>query len=281
MREIQASQITTTVRDLFIAANYEIGADVLAALRWCREMEPSPLGQMALDQIIENDCLAAAEQLPICQDTGMAVLFVEYGQDVHVVGGGFNEAVDEGVRQAYIEGYLRKSVVSDPLFSRTNSGDNTPAIIHVRIVPGENIRFLVTPKGFGSENMSALKMLTPAAGAAGVKQFVLDTVRQAGPNPCPPIIVGLGIGGTMDKAAELAKLATLRPVGSSNPDQRYADLEQELLAEINKTGIGPAGLGGLTTALAVNIEWYPTHIAGLPVAVNIVCHACRRQEAVI
>ncbi len=281
MREIQASQITTTVRDLFIAANYEIGADVLAALRRCREMETSPLGQMALDQIIENDCLAAAEQLPICQDTGMAVLFVEYGQDVHVVGGGFNEAVDEGVRQAYIEGYLRKSVVSDPLFSRTNSGDNTPAIIHVRIVPGENIRFLVTPKGFGSENMSALKMLTPAAGAAGVKQFVLDTVRQAGPNPCPPIIVGLGIGGTMDKAAELAKLATLRPVGSSNPDQRYADLEQELLAEINKTGIGPAGLGGLTTALAVNIEWYPTHIAGLPVAVNIVCHACRRQEAVI
>lgn len=281
MREIQASQITTTVRDLFIAANYEIGADVLAALRRCREMETSPLGQMALDQIIENDCLAAAQQLPICQDTGMAVLFVEYGQDVHVVGGSFNEAVEEGVRQAYTEGYLRKSVVSDPLFARTNSDDNTPAIIHVRIVPGENIRFLVTPKGFGSENMSALKMLTPAAGAAGVKQFVLDTVRQAGPNPCPPIIVGLGIGGTMDKAAELAKLATLRPVGSSNPDQRYADLEQELLAEINKTGIGPAGLGGLTTALAVNIEWYPTHIAGLPVAVNIVCHACRRQEAVI
>lgn len=211
----------------------------------------------------------------------MAVLFVEYGQEVHVVGGRFEEAIDEGVRQAYTEGYLRKSVVSDPLFARTNSGDNTPAVIHVRIVPGENIRFLVTPKGFGSENMSALKMLTPAAGVTGVKQFVLDTVRRAGPNPCPPIIVGIGIGGTMDKAAELAKFATLRPVGSHNPDQRYADLEQELLAGINKTGIGPAGLGGSTTALAVNIDWYPTHIAGLPVAVNIVCHACRRGEAVI
>lgn len=281
MREIQALRITKTVRDLFISANYEIGSDVLVALRQCRETEVSQLGQMVLDQIIANDCLAAAEEIPICQDTGMAVLFVEYGQEVHVVGGSFEKAVEEGVRQAYTEGFLRKSVVSDPLFARTNSGDNTPAVIHVRIVPGENIRFLVTPKGFGSENMSALKMLTPAAGVTGVKQFVLDTVRRAGPNPCPPIIVGIGIGGTMDKAAELAKFATLRPVGSHNPDQRYADLEQELLAEINKTGIGPAGLGGLTTALAVNIEWYPTHIAGLPVAVNIVCHACRRQEAVI
>lgn len=281
MREIHVSKITKQVRDLFISANYVIGPDVLNALRQCQETEPSELGQMVLDQIIKNDCLAADEQMPICQDTGLAVLFVEYGQDVHVVGGSFEQAVEEGVRQAYTEGYLRKSVVSDPLFARTNSGDNTPAVIHVRIVPGENIRFLVTPKGFGSENMSALKMLTPAAGVAGVTQFVLDTVHQAGPNPCPPIIVGIGIGGTMDKAAELAKRATLRPIGSRNLDRRYADLEQELLEEINKTGIGPAGLGGLTTALAVNIEWYPTHIAGLPVAVNIVCHACRRQEAVI
>lgn len=281
MREIHVSKITKQVRDLFISANYVIGPDVLNALRQCQETEPSELGQMVLDQIIKNDCLAADEQMPICQDTGLAVLFVEYGQDVHVVGGNFEQAVEEGVRQAYTEGYLRKSVVSDPLFARTNSGDNTPAVIHVRIVPGENIRLLVTPKGFGSENMSALKMLTPAAGVAGVTQFVLDTVHQAGPNPCPPIIVGIGIGGTMDKAAELAKRATLRPIGSRNLDRRYADLEQELLEEINKTGIGPAGLGGLTTALAVNIEWYPTHIAGLPVAVNIVCHACRRQEAVI
>ena len=281
MREIHVSKITKQVRDLFISANYVIGPDVLNALRQCQETEPSELGQMVLDQIIKNDCLAADEQMPICQDTGLAVLFVEYGQDVHVVGGNFEQAVEEGVRQAYTEGYLRKSVVSDPLFARTNSGDNTPAVIHVRIVPGENIRLLVTPKGFGSENMSALKMLTPAAGVSGVRQFVLDTVHQAGPNPCPPIIVGIGIGGTMDKAAELAKRATLRPIGSRNFDRRYADLEQELLTEINKTGIGPAGLGGLTTALAVNIEWYPTHIAGLPVAVNIVCHACRRQEAVI
>lgn len=281
MREIHVSKIAKQVRDLFISANYVIGPDVLNALRQCQETEPSELGQMVLDQIIKNDCLAADEQMPICQDTGLAVLFVEYGQDVHVVGGNFEQAVEEGVRQAYTEGYLRKSVVSDPLFARTNSGDNTPAVIHVRIVPGENIRLLVTPKGFGSENMSALKMLTPAAGVAGVTQFVLDTVHQAGPNPCPPIIVGIGIGGTMDKAAELAKRATLRPIGSRNLDRRYADLEQELLEEINKTGIGPAGLGGLTTALAVNIEWYPTHIAGLPVAVNIVCHACRRQEAVI
>ena len=281
MREIHVSKIAKQVRDLFISANYVIGPDVLNALRQCQETEPSELGQMVLDQIIKNDCLAADEQMPICQDTGLAVLFVEYGQDVHVVGGNFEQAVEEGVRQAYTEGYLRKSVVSDPLFARTNSGDNTPAVIHVRIVPGENIRLLVTPKGFGSENMSALKMLTPAAGVAGVTQFVLDTVHQAGPNPCPPIIVGIGIGGTMDKAAELAKRATLRPIGSRNLDRRYADLEQELLTEINKTGIGPAGLGGLTTALAVNIEWYPTHIAGLPVAVNIVCHACRRQEAVI
>lgn len=281
MREIQAASVTKVVRDLFVSANYFIPSDILAALKQQQETELSQFGQMVLDQIIENDRLAAAKKMPICQDTGMAVVFVDYGQDVHVVGGSFEQAVEEGVRQAYTEGYLRKSVVSDPLFARTNTKDNTPAVIHVRIVPGENLRFLVTPKGFGSENMSALKLLTPAAGVDGVKQFVLDTVRQAGPNPCPPIIVGIGIGGTMDKVAELAKRATLRPVGSRNLDRRYADLEQELLAEINETGIGPAGLGGSTTALAVNIEWYPTHIAGLPVAVNIVCHACRRQEAVL
>lgn len=280
MRRIQAIEIIKTVSDLFISANYVIGSDVLDALRQHRKTEPSPLGQMALDQIIENNCLAAAEKMPICQDTGMAVVFVEYGQEVYVVGD-FEAAIQEGVRQAYSEGYLRKSVVTDPLFARLNTGDNTPAVIHTRIVPGDNIRFTVAPKGFGSENMSAVKMLTPAAGVAGVKQFVLETVRQAGPNPCPPIVVGIGIGGTMDKAAELAKWATLRPIGVHNADRQYAELERELLAEINKTGIGPAGLGGATTALVVNIEWYPTHIAGLPVAVNIVCHACRRGEAVI
>ncbi|MBE3519082.1 MAG: fumarate hydratase [Firmicutes bacterium] len=281
MRKIQATQVTETVKQLFLRANFYIGQDVLNSLKEMEKVEKSPLGKRVLQQIIENDELAAKEEIAICQDTGMAVLFVEYGQDVHVVGGNFQDAIDEGVRQAYVQGYLRKSVVADPLFDRKNTGDNTPSVTHVRIVPGDKIKFLVMPKGFGSENMSAMKMLKPADGVEGVKAFVIETVKKAGPNPCPPVIVGVGIGGTTDKVTQLAKLATLREVGKRHPDPRYAKLEEELLEAVNKTGIGPAGLGGTTTALAVNIEHYPTHIAGLPVAVNIVCHAARRAEAVI
>lgn len=281
MREIHAQEVTATVRDLFLKANFFIGEDVLTSLRQCETAERSQLGRSVLSQIIENNEIAASECIAICQDTGMAVLFIEFGQEVHVVGGGFQDAVEEGVRQAYAEGYLRKSVVTDPLFDRINTKDNTPPITHTRIVPGDQIRFMVTPKGFGSENMGALKMLKPSDGVEGVKSFVIETVEKAGSNPCPPIIVGIGIGGTMEKAAQLAKLATLRAVGSHNSDPRYAKLEEELLIEINKLGIGPAGLGGLTTALSVNIEYYPTHIAGMPVAVNIVCHAARHAEAVI
>lgn len=281
MREIHVSQITRTVKELFLKANFYIGEDVLDSLRLHEQAERSELGKSVLRQIIENDEIARKEEIAICQDTGLAVLFVEYGQDVHVVGGGFQDAVEEGVRQAYRDGYLRKSAVSDPLFDRINTGDNTPSITHVRIVQGDRIRFLVTPKGFGSENMSALKMLKPSDGIEGVKSFVIETVKKAGPNPCPPIIVGVGIGGTMEKAAEIAKYATLRQVGVRHPDPRYAKLEEELLTEINRLGIGPAGLGGLTTALAVNIEHYPTHIAGMPLAVNIVCHAARHAEATI
>lgn len=281
MREIQASQVTETVRDLFLKANYFIGEDILKALKERADAEKSPLGKEILQQIVKNNEIAASEEIAICQDTGLAVLFVELGQEVHVVGGSFQDAIEEGVRQAYKEGYLRKSCVADPLFDRQNTEDNTPSITYVDIVPGDKIRFLVMPKGFGSENMSALKMLKPADGVEGVKAFVLETVKKAGPNPCPPIIVGVGIGGTFDKVAQIAKKATLREVGKHNFDPRYAKLEEELLEAINKTGIGPAGLGGSTTALAVNIEHYPTHIAGMPVAVNIVCHAVRHAEGVI
>ena len=234
-----------------------------------------------LTQLIDNNKIAADEQIPICQDTGMAVLFVEYGDKVVISDGSFEDAVEEGVRQAYTEGYLRKSVVSDPVFDRKNTKDNTPAVIHTRIVPGDKIKITAGGKGFGSENMSAIKMLTPSAGVEGVKQFVLDTVAYAGPNPCPPIVVGVGIGGTFEKAAQLAKRATLRSIEVSNSDEKYASLERELLDEINKMNIGPAGLGGKTSALGVNIETYPTHIAGLPVAVNICCHACRHKECEI
>ncbi len=281
MREVNVKQITDTVKDLFIRANVQIGGDVLDCLRRFEKSERSGLGRTVLRQIIENDEVAAAEGAPICQDTGMAVLFVDLGQDVRVVGGDFQEAIEEGVRRAYGEGYLRKSVVSDPLFDRKNTGDNTPSVTHIRVVPGDRIRIIAAPKGFGSENMSAVKMLKPAEGVTGVRSFVVSTVKNAGPNPCPPVVVGVGIGGTMEKAAEIAKLATLRRIGERNPDPRYAKLEEELLDEVNKTGIGPAGLGGSTTALAVNVESYPTHIAGMPVAVNILCHAARHAEAVI
>lgn len=281
IRKIDASAITATVKKLYTDMNYFIGEDILNALCRAEKTETHPIGKNVLSQLIENNHIAAKEEVPICQDTGMAVLFIEYGERVVIENGSFEEAVQEGVRQAYIEGYLRKSVVDDPIFDRVNTKDNTPAILYTTIVPGDKIKILAGCKGFGSENMSAVKMLTPSAGIEGVKKFILDTVRYAGPNPCPPIVVGVGIGGTFEKAAMLAKKATLRPIDTQNRDERYAALENELLEEINKMGFGPAGLGGDNTALGVNIEYFPTHIAGMPVAVNICCHAARHKEAEI
>ena len=281
VRFINSAEITKAVKKLLMDCNYFIGGDIMDALTRARGTETSPVGKSVLDQIIENDKIAASEEIPLCQDTGMAVLFVEYGDKVCVENGSFDDAVNEGVRQAYSEGYLRKSVVSDPVFDRVNTKDNTPAIIHTKIVSGNKIHITAGGKGFGSENMSAIKMLTPSYGVEGVKQFILDTVRAAGPNPCPPIVVGVGIGGTFERAAQLAKKATFRPINTHNPDSRYAELEDELLSEINKMGFGPAGLGGNTTALGVNIETSPTHSAGMPVAVNICCHAARHASATI
>lgn len=281
IREIDAQQITEAVKKLFMDCNYYIGSDILEALETAKGEEERPIAKDVLQQLIDNNKIAADEQIPICQDTGMAVLFVEYGDQVAVTNGSFKAAVEEGVRRAYIDGYLRKSVVTDPVFDRKNTKDNTPAVIHTEIVPGNTIKIIAGGKGFGSENMSAVKMLTPSAGAEGVKKFVLDTVAHAGPNPCPPMVIGVGIGGTFEKAAQLAKKATFRSIEMSNPDERYANLEKELLEEINRMNIGPAGLGGKTTALGLNIETYPTHIAGMPVAVNICCHACRHKECII
>ncbi|NLL52890.1 MAG: fumarate hydratase [Peptococcaceae bacterium] len=281
MREINTQTIKETVKQLFWQANYEIGPDILEALRHGLRQEESATGRAILEQILQNNETAAGEKMPICQDTGMAVLFIKLGQDVRIVGGDFNEAVNQGVREAYTEGYLRKSLVTDPIFDRINTKDNTPAVIHLELVPGDKINILVTSKGFGSENMSRLKMMTPAEGEEGVKKFVLETVALAGPNPCPPIIVGVGIGGTLEKAAQIAKKATLRPLGRPNPDPRYAQMEKDILSEINKLGIGPGGLGGRITALAVNIDYFPAHIAGTAVVVNICCHAARHAEAEI
>ena len=280
-RQIEAAEITAAVKKLFMDCNYFIGKDIMCSLEKALGIEDSPVAKSVLSQIIENDKIAAAEEIPLCQDTGMAVLFVEYGDKVTVSNGSFEDAVQQGVREAYDEGYLRKSVVSDPVFDRVNTRDNTPAIIHTKIVSGDKIRITAGGKGFGSENMSAIKMLTPAYGVEGVKQFVLDTVRAAGPNPCPPIVVGVGIGGTFERAAQLAKKATFRAIDTRNSDPRYAEMEDELLAKINEMGFGPAGLGGKTTALGVNIETSPTHIAGMPVAVNICCHAARHASAEI
>lgn len=279
IRQIKAEAVTQTVKQLFLDCNYFIGSDIMTALEKARENEKSEVGRNVLSQIIENDKLAAKEEIPLCQDTGMAILFVEYGDKVVIEGGSFEDAVNEGVRQAYKDGYLRKSVVDDPVFDRINTKDNTPAVIHTRIVSGDKIRITAGGKGFGSENMSAIKMLTPSYGIEGVKKFILDTVRMAGPNPCPPIVVGVGIGGTFERCAQLAKKATFRAVDTRNPDERYAQLEDELLESINKMGFGPAGLGGTTTAIGVNIETSPTHIAGMPVAVNICCHAARHASA--
>lgn len=281
IRQIKSEDITAAVKKLFLSCNYFIGEDIMCALENARKQEQSEVGKSVLAQIIENDKIAAAEEIPLCQDTGMAILFVEYGDRVVVEGKSFEDAVNEGVRQAYSDGYLRKSVVSDPVFDRTNTKDNTPAVIHTRIVSGNTIRITAGGKGFGSENMSAIKMVTPSYGVEGVKQFILDTVRNAGPNPCPPIVVGVGIGGTFERAAQLAKKATFRPIDTCHPDERYASLEKELLEKINKMGFGPAGLGGSTTAIGVNIETAPTHIAGMPVAVNICCHAARHASTEI
>ena len=281
IRRIKADEVTVAVKKLFMDCNYFIGKDIMNALEKAYENEQSPVGKSVLSQIIENDKIAAKEEIPLCQDTGMSVLFVEYGDKVVIDDGSFDEAVNEGVRQAYEEGCLRKSVVADPVFDRVNTRDNTPAIIHTKIVSGNTIKITAGGKGFGSENMSAIKMLTPSYGVEGVKQFILDTVFKAGPNPCPPIVVGVGIGGTFERAAQLAKKATFRPIDTKNEDERYAALEDELLSEINKMGFGPAGLGGNTTAIGVNIETSPTHIAGMPVAVNICCHAARHATTTI
>lgn len=281
MREIQASLIQNTVRELILQASYTIGADVRAAVQRFCESEPSPAGRAVLAQLLENYDIAQTERVAICQDTGMCVIFLDIGQEVHIAGGDLNEALASAVRQAYTEGYLRKSVVRDPLYDRVNTGDNTPPVVHTRIVPGDGVDILVSPKGFGSENMSRIKMLVPADGEKGVVDFIVDTVRQAGPNPCPPVIVGVGIGGTMEQAALMAKRMTARALDEQNPDARYQALEDKLLARINALGIGPAGIGGRCTALKVNIMTAPTHIAGMPVAVNICCHAARHAHAIL
>lgn len=277
MREIHISEIINTVKELCIESNYYLSNDVKEALNNAKENETWPLGENVLDQLILNSNIAQNENMPICQDTGMACIFIEIGQEVHIVGGALEDAINEGVRRGYDEGFLRKSVVKDPI-NRVNTKDNTPAIIYYDIVPGNKLKITVAPKGFGSENMSRIKMLKPSDGLQGVKDFIIETVKLAGPNPCPPIIIGVGIGGTFDKAAYLAKKALIRPLNKRNDEKFYGDLEEELLETINKLGIGPQGFGGKTTALGINIETYPTHIAGLPVAVNINCHATRHKE---
>ncbi len=281
MRTIEAAAISEAVAKLSMDANYFLTDDIYQAIVNAEQNEESPLAKEILTTLSENACIARDEHMPICQDTGMAVVFMEIGQDVHIVGGDLKQAVDAGVAKGYIEGYLRKSVVDDPLFERKNTKDNTPAVLHLDIVPGDKIKIVLAPKGFGSENMSALKMCKPSDGVEGVKKFVVDTVRNAGPNPCPPIVVGIGIGGTVEKATFLAKKALIRPISTRNSDPKYAQLEQELLTMVNATGVGPQGLGGRHTALAVNIEHYPTHIAGMPVAININCHATRHAEIVL
>ena len=280
MRELDVSVIRDAVARLCVEANTHLPEDVRAAIREFQTREDWTIAQGVLDQIVENYQIADAENVPICQDTGMACVFLEVGQEVHFVGGGLYDAVNEGVRKGYGEGYLRKSVVADPI-RRGNTGDNTPAMIHTDIVPGDRVTVTVAPKGFGSENMSAVKMLKPSDGLEGVKKFVLGTVEKAGSNPCPPMVVGVGIGGTFEKAAYLAKKALIRPLDVRNPDPYYADLETELLDRVNALGIGPQGFGGMTTALGLNIEVLPTHIAGLPCAVNIGCHATRHATEVL
>lgn len=279
MREIPASQITEVVKKLCIEANLYLGEDVLEAFERLEKLEESPVGKEVFQQLKENARLAREEQVAICQDTGLAVVFVELGQDVHITGGDFNAAINEGVRQGYKEGYLRKSACH--CFSRVNTKDNTPAIIHLEMVPGEKIKITVAPKGGGSENMSTVMMLSPSEGKEGLKAKVVEWVKQAGSNPCPPVVVGVGIGGTFEQAALIAKKALLRPLGQKNPDPELAALEEDLLTRINNLGIGPQGLGGRITALAVHAEMIPCHIASFPLAINLNCHAHRHKEAII
>lgn len=279
MREIHVQQVTEAVSRLFVEANTFLGEDVLSALRRAREHEESPAAREVLGELLENATIARQEEVPMCQDTGLAVVFVELGQEVRIEGGYLYDAIQEGMRRGYREGYLRKSACHP--FTRANTGDNTPAIIHMELVPGDRIRIVAVPKGGGSENMSRVVMLTPAVGKKGVVDFVIERVKESGSNPCPPIIIGVGIGGTFEKAAILAKKALLRPLGSVHPDQEVAALEGEILQRVNDLGIGPQGYGGRTTALGVHIEMMPCHIASLPVAVNIQCHAARHKEAVL
>ena len=277
MREIDCSKITEAVKGLCLAANTVLGADVENAIRTAEKEETSPLGKKVLGQLTANLDIAKNELIPICQDTGMAILFVKVGQEVHITGGNLTDAINQGVREGYTEGYLRKSVVSDPLL-RVNTGDNTPAIIHYDIVPGDKLDIMLAPKGFGSENKSKLYMLTPADGREGVKKAVIDAVTTAGPNACPPMVVGVGIGGDFEKCAILAKTALTRDITTFSEKEHIKELEIELTKELNELGIGPGGMGGVTTVLGVNIETYPTHIAGLPVAVNICCHVNRHKS---
>ena len=281
MHIVETKTITEAVRRMAVEAAYYLPDDVLFSLKRSRDTEKWALAKDTLDQIIENAGIAAQTKSPMCQDTGMAVLFVSVGQDVRIEGGFIEDAINEGVRQAYEHGYLRKSVVRDPLYDRVNTKDNTPSVVHYKIVPGDKLHIVFAAKGFGSENMSRLAMLKPSDGLEGVKKFILETVELAGPNPCPPIVVGVGIGGTVDKVTLLAKEALMRPFDSYNKDPFYADLEKEMLEKINALGIGPQGYGGKTTALRVLIETYPTHIAGLPVCVNINCHATRHKEVTL
>ena len=281
MREIEVQEISQSVAKLCISATQELSEDVKNAFSKAYNEESSLLGKSIISQLIENSQIAQKKRIPICQDTGLCVVFVEIGQDVHVQGGLLSEAIQQGVAQGYTQGYLRKSIVSDPLFERKNTQDNTPAVIHYDIVEGENLKITVVPKGFGSENKSALSMLTPAQGVEGIKEFFVDTLQKAGPNSCPPLLVGIGIGGSMEKCAILAKKAAIREVGSHNPHPKYAQLEDELLRVANDLGIGPQGLGGSVSAFGVNIEWYPTHIAGLPIAININCNAIRHKSILL
>jgi len=281
MREIDVKEITKTVSQLFQEACYYLPEDVLNALKQARQTEESPIGCNVLDKIIENVDISAKEQIPICGDTGVAVVFLEIGQDIHIAGGDIYCAINEGVRQGYAEGYLRKSMVSQPFSARTNTGDNTPAVIHTTIVPGDKLKIIALPKGAGSENMARLAMLSPAMGHQGVIDFVVNAVDKAGSNPCPPHIVGVGIGGTVEKTIILAKRASLRRVGEPNPDAEVAELETEILERVNRLGIGPAGYGGRATALAVHVEVFPSHIASLPVAVNIQCWCARQKVAIL
>jgi fumarate hydratase subunit alpha len=281
MKEVHVNKIVEAVEKLCLKAAYDLPKDAEDCIAACSGQEESEFGKYIFDQILENIKYSRENDVPLCQDTGAAVFFIELGQDVHITGGSLEDAINEGVKRGYDKGYLRKSMVLDPVFNRKNTGDNTPAIIHVNVVPGSNLKITILPKGGGSENMGRLAMLKPSDGLAGLKKFVVDTVKIAGGNPCPPVVVGVGIGGTMEKTTLLAKKALARKIGEPNSNPQYAQLEKELLEEINNTGIGPQGIGGRITALAVHIEYFPAHITALPVAVNLNCHAARHAEVVL